>query len=115
VQLLLGVHSREIRTALFLALKGVGSVSIVGTATTTAELVSLARALRPEVVVIEGQLPGEPLVDAIAHVTTSAPGCRIMLIETMSDDIAERSDGTVEVFSDIDELVTAVPGHGTRS
>ena len=46
MRLVVAVHSREVKTALFLALNG---ITIVATATSTAELVSYCRAFRPEV------------------------------------------------------------------
>jgi DNA-binding NarL/FixJ family response regulator len=109
MRLLIAVHSRDVRRALFLGLNGIESVTIVGTATTAAELLSLCRALAPGVVIVEAGLPGQPLEDLLTSVEDLSLDCRVLVVDPCAryeDKIGAKG---VEVFSDIDHLVAAVP------
>ena len=53
VRMVVGIESRDVRAALFLALEAVDDVRIVGSATSAAEVVSLCRSLHPEVAIVE--------------------------------------------------------------
>jgi len=109
MRLVVAVHSREVKTALFLALNGLDTVTIVATATSTAELVSYCRAFRPDVVVVERGLPGRPLIEAIPKLGESMRKGRVLLIDGDEALDLARSVSYVEVFGDIADLVAALP------
>ncbi|GMQ86358.1 MAG: hypothetical protein BMS9Abin07_1932 [Acidimicrobiia bacterium] len=112
MRLVVAVHGREVKTALFLALNGVESVTIVATATSTAELVSYCRAFRPDVVVVERGLPGRPLDEAIFKLGDSMKEGRVLLIDGDEALDLTRHAAYVEVFNDITDLVAALPEPG---
>ena len=109
MRLVVAVHSREVKTALFLALNGLDMVTIVATATSTAELVSYCRAFRPDVVVVERGLPGRPLIEAIPKLGESMRKGRVLLIDGDEALDLARSVSYVEVFKSIADLVAALP------
>ena len=108
MRLLIAVRSRDVRRALFLALSGIERVAIVGTATTTAELLSLCRALVPGVVVVEAGLPGQPLKELLRSVEELRLDCRVLIVDPLVHHEYEIAAGGFEVFSDIDHLAAAV-------
>jgi hypothetical protein len=102
------------KTALFLALAGVDAVTIVATATSTAELVSYGRAFRPDVVIVESGLPGRPLSETLLRLGDSMKLGRILVIDGhgVIDIVDEQPNA--EVFEDIEDLVAAVPEPGAE-
>jgi DNA-binding NarL/FixJ family response regulator len=112
MRLLVAVHSRNVRKALFLALSGIEQVAIVGTATTTAELASLNRALAPGLVVVEVGLSGEPLEDLLRSIEKLRLDCRVLIIDPCAQQEDKIAAGGLELFSNIDHLVAAVSPAG---
>ena len=116
VRVVVAVHSREVRTSLFLALNGLDDVAIVATANSTAELVSYTRALTPVFVLVETGLPGRPISEVIEKLHQDAPECRVMVVVAGSGDgAALGASSNVEVFRDVDQLVTLLPETGLDS
>jgi len=109
LRLVVAVHGREVKTALFLALNGIQTLDIVATATSTAELVSYCRAFRPDVAIVESGLPGRPLDETLQQLEESGCVGRVLLIDadTPPDFILDLTDA--EVFEDVDHLVAALP------
>ena len=106
MRLVVAVHSREVKTALFLALNGLISITIVATATSTAELVSYCRAFRPDVAVVESGLPGRPFDETLQRVDELMAAGRIFVIDG-GPEVVQATNA--EVFTDIDDLVAALP------
>ena len=106
MRLVVAVHGREVKTALFLALAGVDAVTIVATATSTAELVTYCRAFRPDIAVVESGLPGRPLDETLRQLNELIPGGRIFVINGASELVAATN---AEVFTEINDLVAALP------
>jgi hypothetical protein len=102
------------KTALFLALNGIEAVTIVATATSTAELVSYGRAFRPDTVVVESGLPGRPLSETLPRLGDSMKSGRILVIDGhgVIDIVDEQPNA--EVFEDIEHLVAALPEPGAE-
>ena len=113
MRLVVGIHSREVKTALFLALSALTGVTIVATATSTAELASYVRAFLPDVSVIEGGLPGWPLDETLRKLDAIGQG-RVLIIDGEDALDLARSTSNVEVFEDIDDLVAALPATEIR-
>ena len=112
-RVVVAVHSREVKTSLFLALNGVDEVSIVATANSTAELVSYGRALTPTFALVETGLPGRPLDEALAQLSEEAPECRVLLVKGPDHEGGSSASSPVEVFHDIEQLVSPSPETGS--
>ncbi|MGI9586086.1 MAG: hypothetical protein ACR2N7_10900, partial [Acidimicrobiia bacterium] len=108
MRLVVAVHSRDVKTALFLALNGVEFVDIVATATNAAELASYCRSFRPDVAIVETSLPGSPLRDGLEQIEASTG--RILLIDPGGRATPEIDVGIAEPFVDVDQLIGALPG-----
>lgn len=109
VRVVVAVHSREVKTSLFLALNGLDGVTIVATANSTAELVSYTRALTPTFVLVETDLPGRPIGEVVDKLHEDSPECRVMFVEGAGDGAALGASSDVEVFRDVDQLVAVLP------
>lgn len=108
VRVVIAVHRREVKTALFLAFNGLSSVNVVATAGSTAELVSYCQAFRPDVVIVEHDLPGRSVVEAIDRLSDSMSNGRVLVID--GGDAAEiaRSHPNTELFEGLDQTIDAV-------
>lgn len=105
----IATHSRDVKTALFLALNALPNATIVATATSTAELVSYCRAFLPDAAIVESGLPGESLTEVLHHFDSSATPRRIFVIgEDAASDLAA-DVGRAEVLRDIDHLMATLP------
>ena len=112
MRLVVAVHSREIKTALFLALNGLATITIVATATSTAELISYCRNFEPDIVIVERGLPGRPIGETLTDLMRSFPDCRIQMIDDRNGGQIDQDLPKVEVFRDLDELITTMPESG---
>jgi len=112
VRLVVAVHRREVKGALFLALNGLDDVTIVATATSTAELTSYCRTFEPDVVILERGLPGRPTAEILTDLGQSLPDCRIQMIDESGGRKKEQGLSEVEVFTDLDGLIAAYPESG---
>lgn len=106
-------HSREIRTALFIALNAIPTITIVATATSTAELASYCHAFQPDIAIVEGRLPGRPLAGVLSELRSSTPERQILLIDVHADLKGALDFTGVEVFTDLDQLMSIFPNKGT--
>lgn len=108
-RIVLATHSRELKMSLFLALNTLADVSIVATASATAELLSYGKALRPDVVIIETGLPGRDLDDAVERLETYIGPGRILLIDSADANKVAKNHPKVQRFADLGRLIEAVP------
>jgi DNA-binding NarL/FixJ family response regulator len=106
MRLVVAVHGREVKTALFLALTGIEMITIVATATSTAELVSYCRAFRPDLAIVESGLPGKPLAETLGQLDEFMIGGTVFVIDGASELVQAAN---AEVFTDVDDLVAALP------
>ncbi len=106
MRLVVAVHSREVKTALFLALNGLMAITIVATATSTAELVTYYRAFRPDVAVVESGLPGRPLDETLQQLAELKTAGKIFVIDG-GPEVVQATNA--EIFTNIDDLVAALP------
>jgi len=109
MRLVVAVHSREVKTALFLALSGIEALEIVATATSTAELVSYCRAFRPDVAVVESDLPGRPMDETLKNLDDANCSKQIFLIESPDSPDVAIDLTSAELFRDVDQMVAAIP------
>ncbi len=105
-------HSREIKTALFLALNAIPAITIVATATSTSELISYCNTFRPHTAIVEGGLPGRPLELVLVELRASKPKIRLLLINEHAEVSADSALADIEVFTDIAQLIDNFPEQG---
>ena len=107
MRVVVAVHSRDVKAALFLALEGARTVDIVATATTTAELVSFCRSFRPDIVIVESSLPGRPLATVLGDVADDVG--RTLVIDPEGRATTDLEQGDAELFLDVDHMVGSLP------
>ncbi|MCL1601115.1 MAG: hypothetical protein M3112_06230 [Actinomycetia bacterium] len=108
----LATHSREVKTALFHSLNALSTITIVATATSTAELVSYSHAFRPEIVIVETGLPGHPLTDVLIELATAQSAPRVLLIGEDTGLRLHPDLPAIEIFADLELLIAAFPEQG---
>ncbi len=106
LRLLLAIHTRELKTALFLALSEQSALQIAASATNTAELLSYSRAFQPDVIILEWELPGRPAAGVLPTLTQSCSSAEILIISRPSSrgQIRDLAPCT-SVFDDPEELI----------
>jgi hypothetical protein len=112
IHVVLATHRREVQAALFHSLNTISTVTIVATGTSTAELVNYSRAFRPDIVIVETGLPGQPLSDVLIELGTLHPMPRVLLIGENTDLKIYEVVPTIEVFTDLELLIAAIPEEG---
>jgi hypothetical protein len=115
LHVVVATHSREVKTALFHSLNAIPTVTIIATGTSTAELVNYSHAFRPEIVIVETGLPGLPLNHVLDELHTLNPGLRTLLIGEDTDVKSFLNIPNVEVFSDLDILISTFPDEGANA
>jgi hypothetical protein len=112
IHVVLATHSREVQAALFHSLNTLSNVTIVATGTSTAELVNYSHAFRPEIVIVETGLPGQPLSDVLIELGTAQPAPRVLLIGENTDLKPHPDLPPIEPFTDPDQLIATFPEQG---
>ena len=108
---------QELRTLLPLA----GDLEVVGEAADGAEAVRLAEALRPEVILLDLQMPVLDGFAAARRIKDRWPACRVVALTVHDDETTQQkaSQAGVDVFlvkgSPLDTLVGAISDGGNHS
>jgi DNA-binding NarL/FixJ family response regulator len=76
-----------IRAGNSLVLAATDDIAVVGEAGTGEEAVELARALRPDVVLMDVRMPGIGGIEATRRITGAAPGTKVVVLTTFDLDI----------------------------
>ena len=105
-RVVVAVHSREVKAGLFLALSGVDSLTIVASASSSAELVTYCRTFRPEIAIVERGLPGRPMDETLRQLDDVDVVGKVLVIDGGA--LAAQVPN-IEVFLDVDDLVAALP------
>lgn len=118
MNIVLAAHTREVKTALYLALNAAAEVTVVATATSTAELVSYCHAFLPDVAIVETGLPGRSLREVLGDLETVPTPRRVLIIGgDDASNLANEFDRT-ELLRDTDHLTAILPdlelNNGTR-
>jgi DNA-binding NarL/FixJ family response regulator len=95
-------------------LAGADDLEVVGEAANAREAVFQARALRPDVILLDVVMPGESGIDALPKLRREAPGVRVVVL-SMQDDpryvreaLAQGASGYILKDAADSEVVTAV-------
>ena len=102
LHVVVAVHGREVKTALFLALNSIPSIEIVATATSTAELTSYCQTFQPDAVIVERGVPGRPLTDVLRELDQSMMPRRVLVVETAEESESFEGIAGVETLWDVD-------------
>ncbi|MGD2076066.1 MAG: response regulator [Gammaproteobacteria bacterium] len=86
IQILLADHQELVRRGLQRLLDDMPRLTVIGEADSADEAVHLARALKPDVVLMDVALPGIGGLEATRRITQSSPGTRIVVITAMAAD-----------------------------
>jgi DNA-binding NarL/FixJ family response regulator len=114
IRILLADDHVVLREGIVAILGGESDLDIVGEATNGAEAVEAFRQLRPDVTLMDLQMPVMGGLEAIARIRTTAPKARIVVLTTYEGDVqAVRAlkagaCGYLLKSSLIDELLTAI-------
>ena len=109
MDVVVAAHSREVRTALFIALNAIPSITIAATATSSAELTSFCRAFQPEIAIVEGGLPGSPLSEFLSAFESLDAPARILVIGGEETESLAADFGKAEALRDVDHLLQIIP------
>ena len=90
IRLLLVDDRSAVRTGLKIWLSLEPDLEVVGEASDGAEAISLARALRPDVVLMDVEMPGMDGISATAALHSAAPQSAVVIL-TLYDDTATRT------------------------
>jgi DNA-binding NarL/FixJ family response regulator len=90
IRLLLVDDRSAVRTGLKIWLSLEPDLEVVGEASDGAEAISLARALRPDVVLLDVEMPGMDGISATAALHSAAPQSAVVIL-TLYDDTATRT------------------------
>ncbi|GMQ98631.1 MAG: hypothetical protein BMS9Abin17_1152 [Acidimicrobiia bacterium] len=112
IHVVVATHSREVKTALFLALNAIPAITIVATATSTSELISYCNTFRPDTAIVESGLPGRPLGTVLSEVRSTRPDIRILLIDEFAAVSKDDNPTDIEVFTDLQQLIDRFPEQG---
>ena len=86
IRVLIADDQRVVREGLSMVLALMKGVEVVGTATDGAEAVTLAQAVRPDVVLMDLRMPRCDGVEATRRLRTEAPEVKVVVLTTYSDD-----------------------------
>ena len=90
IRLLLVDDRSAVRTGLKIWLSLEPDLEVVGEASDGAEAISLARALRPDVILMDVEMPGMDGISATAALHSAAPQSAVVIL-TLYDDTATRT------------------------
>lgn len=111
-RVLLAVATHELKTAFFLAFGSEPHHQIVGTAVNTAELLTFTRALNPDIILLEWELPGTPMVEMITSLIQRDPKPQIFFISAPSSQqeclAAAKRDDAIHVESSPENLISSL-------
>ena len=114
IRVLLIDDHRVLVELLAAALSGRDGITVVGTAGTAAEGAARIAGLRPDVVVLDYDLPDADGVSILPSIRATSASCRVLMLTSYTDPlilneaIGAGCDGFVSKRSGIDEIVSAV-------
>ena len=103
---------QEVRWALRTVIEEEADLTQVGEVTNSEQLVQQARTLRPEMILLEWELPGQPAEDLLAALSNSNHGTRLIVLgrhsEAEQDALAAGADAFVSKAGAPQKLLAAL-------
>jgi two-component system, NarL family, response regulator, fimbrial Z protein, FimZ len=88
-RILLADDNNDARSALALLLETRLGASIVGEASTMEGLLEQAAGIRPDIVLLDWELPGKPETDRIVVIRSVSPGSRVIVISARPESVIQ--------------------------
>jgi DNA-binding NarL/FixJ family response regulator len=107
-EVVVAVHSREVRAALFIALNAIPAVTIAATAASSSELTNYCHAFHPDIAIVEAGLPGSPLSDFLLDFEDLDAPARILIIGADAAALLASDSDKAEVLKDVEHLVQVI-------
>jgi two-component system response regulator DesR len=109
-RILLADDNKALRSALALLLETRLGASIVGEATTMERLLEQAAATRPDVVLLDWELPGKPGADRIVVLRSVAPEAQIIVISARPEAASQavEADAFVNKFDPPERILSVL-------
>ncbi len=80
MRVLLADHHSKVRWALRTAIKEEPKLVVIGEATETETLLSQAQVLRPDLILLEWELPGQPVEEVLSTLHALNNGCQVIIL-----------------------------------
>ena len=112
MRVLLADHHSQVRWALRTAIKEEPRLVVVGEVTEAEALLSQAQALRPDLILLEWELPGQPVEEVLSTIRAYRSGCQVMVLsrqpECETAALAAGADAFISKAAAPEELLTAL-------
>jgi DNA-binding NarL/FixJ family response regulator len=114
LRVLIADDQRQVRRELRSILPLAGNIDVVGEAADGREALRLLEALRPQVVILDLQMPGLDGYQAATQIKTKCPSCRVVVLTIFDDEAAHRkaaesgADAFVVKGASISSLIRAI-------
>lgn len=112
MRVLLADHHSQVRWALRTAIKEEPRLVVVGEATEAEALLSQAQALRPDLILLEWELPGQPVEEVLSTLRAFNNGCQVIVLsrqpECETAALAAGADAFISKAAAPEELLTAL-------
>jgi DNA-binding NarL/FixJ family response regulator len=112
MRVLLADHNSQVRWALRTAIREEPGLIVVGEATEAEALLSQAQALRPDLILLEWELPGQPMEEVLSTLRASSNGCQVIILsrqpECETAALAAGADAFISKAAAPEELLTAL-------
>lgn len=114
MRVLLADHHSEVRWALRTAIKEEPGLVVVGEALESETLLSKVQALRPDLVLLEWELPGRPVTELLASLHALNNGCQVIVLsrqpECETAALETGADAFISKAAGPEALLTALRG-----
>ena len=112
MRVLLADHHSQVRWALRTAIKEEPGLIVIGEALESETLLSQAKALRPDLVLLEWELPGQPVEELLSTLHALNKGCQVIILNRQPEcrkvALKAGADAFISKAAAPEELLTAL-------
>ncbi len=98
MRVLLADHHSKVRWALRTAIKEEPKLVVIGEATETETLLSQAQVLRPDLILLEWELPGQPVEEVLSTLHALNNGCQVIILSRQPECEAAALEAGADAF-----------------